>query len=189
MLEKLAVMVKTKVGLALIGAVVLGGGGSAMVMADANTHFFSHLQAAVTNTSPTHGEDSNKQDDDNAACASRTPGVEATEGTDADHEGTPGTHTDAEGTPGTHTESEGTPGTHSDAEGTPGTHGDAEGTPSATHTAGDDNHEGNETDCEGHDKTPTGTHTPEPTEHPAGTHIPEWTGTPQASPSSGHNGD
>jgi hypothetical protein len=198
MLEKLAVLLKTKVGLALVGALLLGGGGSAMAMANTNGQFFSHLVGAVTNTSPTHGDDSSatktakqgdQDNDDNAACANRTPGAKTTEAPDSDDNSTPGTHTDAEGTPGTHTESEGTPGTHTDTEGTPGAHTDAEGTPSATHTAGDDSHEGSETDCEGHDTSPTGAHTPEPTEHSDGTHTPEWTGTPQASPTGGHSGD
>jgi hypothetical protein len=190
MLEKLAIVLKTKVGLALVGALLLGGGGSAMAMANTNGQFFSHLVGAVTNTSPTHGDGSSatktadkgdQDDDNNAACANRTPGAQAktTEAPDADDNSTPGTHTDAEGTPGTHTETEGTPGTHSDAE----------GTPSATHTAGDDSHEGSEVDCEGHANAPTGAHTPEPTEHPDGTHTPEWTGTPHASPTGGHSGD
>jgi hypothetical protein len=180
---RLGVVLKTKVGIALVGALVLGGGGTAMAMTNAPAGFLSHLVGSTSTSAGTHGEDQahstktagkgDQDNDDNAACANRTPGAKMTEAPDADDAGTSGTHADTEGTPGTHT----------DAEGTAGTHTDTEGTPSATHTGGDDSHEGSEVDCEGHSNTPTGSRTPEPTEHP------EWTSTPHASPSSGHGGD
>jgi hypothetical protein len=180
---RLGVVLKTKVGIALLGALVLGGGGTAMAMTTTHGQFFSQL---VPSASGTHADDRSdptktgqKDNDDNNACANRTPEVKTTEAGDSDDSGTPGTHADTEGTPGT----------HSDAEGTPGARSDAEGTSSATHTAGGDDREGDDGDCDAQDHSPTGAHTPEPTERPDGTHTPEWTGTPHASPTGGHSGD
>ena len=144
-MAKLGMLVKTKVGLALVGAVLIGGGGSAIAMADSNPQVFSHLVADITNTSPTHSEataeptKAGKQGDkdkENAACASRTPEAKGTESAETHAQGTPSTRTDA-----------------------------------------GDSHEGTEADCEGHDKSPTGTRTP------------EWSGTPQANPSGGEGDD
>jgi hypothetical protein len=129
----------TKVGLALVGALVLGGGASAMATSHgqffANGHLFSTFSGPSTSASPTKhiGDDQDDQNDqDDTACTSKgTP-----TGTATPHGGGDDAAEGAKATP--------------------------------TKTAGDDDadeHEGTEhesTECEGDDHAPQGTHTPEP---------------------------
>jgi hypothetical protein len=151
LMARLVRAVTTKAGIVLIGAVLLGAGGAAMAMASAHGQIGANVSGPGASASPTkHAGDQDEQNEqDDTACTST-------------------------GTPSS------TATTHGG--------GDAVQGPQATPTkaARDDDaneHEGTEhdgTECEGDDDhSPTGTHTPEPTERPEGTH------TPQASPTKG----
>jgi hypothetical protein len=159
---RLARTLTTKVGLALVGALVLGGGASAVAMATthsqffANGHLFSTSSGLSTSASPTkHAGEQDDQDD--TACTSK----------------------------GTPTSTSTPHGGGDDAVQAP------KATPTKaipTKAVGDDadEHEGTEhdgTECEGDDHSPKATHTPEPTEHPEGSHAPE------PSPTKGPDGD
>jgi len=149
---QLARTLTTKVGLALVAALLLGGA-SAMAMATthgqpfANGHIFSNNLGSSRSASPTaHGAD----DEDDTACTSASPTASTKHGDDGgdgdDHEG------EATKAPGDHANPTKTAGDDAD---------DDQGT----------DHEG--TECEGSDKSPKATHAPEPTERPEGTHTPE----------------
>ncbi|HZC78313.1 MAG TPA: hypothetical protein VE258_11215 [Ktedonobacterales bacterium] len=85
---------RTKVGIALIGALVLVGGGTAMAMATSHGQFLSPLAASGTSASPTAHAD----DQDDQACtgsangtptgAAASPTAHADDGSD-DRSGTP----------------------------------------------------------------------------------------------------
>jgi hypothetical protein len=146
---------KTKVGIALLGALVVGGGGTAMAMTGAQAPFISNFVAPSAAVSPTaHSDDSSTatkiagQDDEDGNAAGCT-GTPSTTGADSDDSSTATTtagHGDQEGS-----EHEGTATTGDDRD-------DAEcaGTPSATRTPGSD------------DDGSAATHTPEATQGPGG---------------------
>jgi hypothetical protein len=144
--SRLLAGIQTKVGLAIIGALVLGGGGTALAMTAAHGQL-PNLGAAASPTAHSGDDSSNagKDDQDDKACT------------------------------GTPTTSDASPTAHS-----------GDDSSSATRTPDQDDHEGNETECEKGDgagtpeptERPEGTHTPEPTERPEGTHTPEPNGTP-----------
>ena len=164
---------RTKVGLALIGALLVGGGGTAMAMATANGHtpFGSALSSSASST---HSESDE---------AGKTPGATKD---DQDEDCTSGTLT----TPSAYA----SPTAHSD---------DASehegGTPSATRAAGqtsDDEANEHESTQDEQDEcaksTTTRTPAPEPTERtdgPEGTHTPWPTRTPEATGTPGTGGD
>jgi hypothetical protein len=148
---------RTKVGMALLGALLVGGGGTAMAMA--TSHAQLPFGAALTQSSATHSDSDG---------GSKTPSATKTvnqEDTDQDDQGCTGSTGSTTGTPSTHADSD-------DAS------EHASGTPSATRSAGqgDDanEHEGSQDDQDecGGKSTTTRTPMPEPTEHP------EATGTP-----------
>jgi hypothetical protein len=178
--------IRTKVGIALIGAVLVGGGGTAMAMA--TTHGQLPFGAALTQSSATHSDSDG---------GSKTPSANKTADNDNDDQGCTGNTGNTTGTPSAHADTDadaddgsahsGTP----SANATPGTHSDSDdasdhesGTPSATRTAsqGDDanEHEGSQDDQDdcGAKSTTTRTPMPEPTERPEGTRVPQPTGTP-----------
>ena len=135
----------TKVGLALVGALVLGGGASAVAMATshgqffANGHLYSTFSGPSTTASPTkHAGD----DQDDVACTSKGTATS----TATPHGGGDDAAQAPKATP--------TKTTGDDAD-------EHEGT----------EHDG--TECEGDGHSPKATHTPEPTERPEGSHTPE----------------
>jgi hypothetical protein len=169
---KLGSTFRTKVGIALIGALVLGGGGTAMAMATSHGQPLAALGASGTSASPTaHADDSadatkvaGKGDQDDQAC---TGSANAT-----------ATPSGAAASPTAHS------GDGSD---------DRSGTPSATKAASQDDQEGNEnenaqeeqneTECHDGSTSPKATRTPEPTETSEGAH------TPGPTPTGGPGGD
>jgi hypothetical protein len=176
---------RTKVGIALIGALLVGGGGTAMAMATSTGHtpFGSAL------SSSTHSDDAGKTP---GATKSAEQGDEDDQGCTSSTSGTPSAHSDSDDA------SEHASGTPS-ATGTPGAHSDDAsehevGTPSATKTAsqGDDanEHEGSSDDQDECSKgTTTRTPAPEPTERPEGTHTPWPTRAPEPTGTPGTGGD
>ena len=153
---------KTKVGIAVIGTLLLGGSGTVLAM----TATHGNLGPLGFNqASPTAHSGDHEGDQDDVACT--------------------GTPTESAASPTAHSGDD----SHdsSSATRTPG-QDDHEG--SATRTPGQDDREGNEHEndheCEKGDGTrtpepterPEGTHTPEPTERPEGTRTPAATGTP-----------
>jgi hypothetical protein len=163
---KLGLVFKSKVGIALMGALVLGGGGSAMAMASSHGQFFSDSGAPGTAPSATahHDESSNatkvagKGDQEDETCSGNSGGATAS----------PTAHSDDS--------SDGTRATTS-----PTAHAESGDASSATQVAGHDDQD--ETQCQSSGESTHAAHTPEPTERPEGTHAPEPT------PSSGHGGD
>jgi hypothetical protein len=154
---------RTKVGLALIGALLVGGGGTAMAMATTHTQLpFGTALSALTHSD----------------AAGKTPG---TNKDDQDEGCTSGAHA----TPSAHA----SPTAHSDdasehASGTPSA------TRSAGQGDDDANeHEGAQDDQD-ECGTSTATHTPhpEPTERPEGTHTPWPTRSPEPTGTPGPGG-
>jgi hypothetical protein len=159
---RLGSTLKTKVGIALIGALVVGGGGTALAMTTAHQQLpvfsaFSH----ASSTAHTGSDD-----------ASKTPN--ASQDDQDDQQCTPRAST--------------SPTTHAD-EGSDHESDHKSGTPSATKTVGQGDDETNEHESGQNDQDEaacgksTATHTPEPTERP------ESTNTPGPRPTQGTGGD
>jgi hypothetical protein len=171
---------RTKVGLALIGALLVGGGGTAMAMATANGHTpfgsalssSTHSDEAGKTPGGTKTADKDDQDEDCTSGTHATPSAHSDDG--SEHEG---------GTPSAHA----SPTAHSD---------DASehegGTPSATRAAGQSSDEANEHESAQDEQdecaksTTTRTPHPEPTERPEGT---EGTHSAGPTPTKGPGGD
>jgi hypothetical protein len=139
---------KSKVGLALLGALVVGGGGTALAMSGAHLPLLSSQLAPASSTGDSHDRASathagDRDDQDDRACG--TPGASASPTAHADDT------EDAHGTPSATRTAGGD---------------DHEGSGSEK-----------ETDCEGSGESHEGTPGPEPTEQPEGTHTPEATPT------------
>jgi hypothetical protein len=165
---------RTKVGLALIGALLVGGGGTVMAMA--TSHGQLPLAAALSSSASTPhatrtaGKD-DQDDQDECSSTHATPGANSGSDDRGEHES---------GTPSAHA----TLTVHSDAAAI-----HASGTPSATRAAGQGDDEANEHESAQEEqdecsKSSTASRTPhpEPTERPEGpegTHTPWPTRAPQ----------
>jgi hypothetical protein len=148
----------TKLGIALVGALVVGGGGTAMAMTGAPASLIPDFAAASptahsgaasaagqlhAGATATGQDDQDEQGEDDASCAG-TPGAT---GADSDDSSTATTTAGQGGQEGSEHEGTATAGDDHDAECT--------GTPSASHTPGSDD-------------GPEGTHTPQGTQGPGG---------------------
>jgi hypothetical protein len=136
---------RTKVGLALIGALLVGGGGTAMAMATA--HGQTPLGAALSSSASSK-----------ALGATKTTGKDGQD--DQDDQGCTGS---ARATPTAHTESDDDSGHQS---GMPSVHA----SPTAHSDSEANEHESSQDDQDECGKS-TASHTPEPTERPEGTHT------------------
>lgn len=134
---------KTKVGLALIGALVVGGGGTAMAMATSHGQLLSNLVAASPTAHSDGSSDATKAagkgDQDDKACT------------------------------GTATETSASPTAHSGDESSSATKVAGQDDQETNENAQD---EQNETDCKGSSESSEATRTPEPTERPEATRTP-----------------
>jgi hypothetical protein len=143
--------VRTKAGIALIGALLVGGAGTAMAMATAHSQLPSTAGlSGATASSTAHSDD--------RSGASKTPGATKTDDQDDQDDKQCTGSTSA------------TPAAHSDD----GSEHESS-TPSATRAAGQSDDEANEHESTQDDQDECGrstaSHTPEPTERPEGTHT------------------
>jgi hypothetical protein len=164
---------RTKVGIALVGALVLGGGGTALAIATAHGSPLSAWEVSQSASSTPHATKTADQDDqDDQDCtggAHATPGAHSDDGDD--HES---------GTPSAHA----SPTAHSDD-------GDEHesGTPSATKAAGQGDDEANEHEGAQGDQDECGNGSATRTPHPEPTERPEGTHPAGATPTEGSGGD
>jgi hypothetical protein len=150
---------RTKVGIALIGAVLVVGGGTAMAMAA--THTALPFAAALSlSGSPTAHSDE----------GSKTPSATKTAGKDDQDD--KGCTPSATGTPSAHSDSD-----------------QESGTPSATGTATGGDNEANEHESSQDDQDECGTSTANGTPAPRSTEQPEGTQTPGATSTKEPGGD
>lgn len=155
LIARLGGAIRTKVGIALIGALVVGGGGTVMAMATAQGQPRSNLVAPRTSASPTaHSDDSSS----------------ATKVAEKDDQDCTGSATGAIASPTAHSD---------DSSNATKAAGKDDQEANENESAQDEQNE-NETECKSGEspeatERPEGTHTPEATERPEGTHTPEAT--------------